>query len=383
MPPRRIAYFDHTAVLSGGELALFNLVAAVDRGRWAPEVILGASGPLVERLRSAGLPTTVIPLAARLVRHEQMETRRVLDPLKTMSAATYAVRLSRKLRKSRVRLLHANSLRACVLGSIAARLAGIPSIWQIHSVVAPPMIAPAGTRLLRALARRLPAHVIFNSNATATCFDLPSQRRSVIPCGVDASRFAANGHAPSGHLRVGMVARIAPLKGQHIFLEAVSQVAERHPEAEFVIAGTPLFGEEGYADQIRAQAARSGARDRIQFLGFVDDVPALLHDLDVVVHASVQPEGFGQVIVEAMMAGKPVIASALGGSVDLVVDHVTGRLVPPADPQTLAETLEAMIGDPAAAAAMGRQGRERALQLYDIRRTAAAVQDVYERVLAA
>jgi glycosyltransferase involved in cell wall biosynthesis len=282
-----------------------------------------------------------------------------------------------------VDLIHANTLRACLLAGLAGRLAGIPSVWQIHSVVGSPLMAPAGLRLTRGLARRWPAHIICNSATTAADFDVPEDRISVIPCGIDSGRFAPNGRtAGSQPPRIGMIARFAPLKGQHVFIEAAGRLAARYPEAEFVVAGTPLFGEGDYQSQVQAAAGRQSNASAIRFVGFVEDVPALLHSLDVVVNPSTQPEGLGQVIIEAMMSGKPVIASASGGPVDLIEDGRTGRLVPPGDGAALAGALDDMLRDPQEAAAMGRRGRARAVERYDIRKTACAVERIYEKVLA-
>jgi glycosyltransferase involved in cell wall biosynthesis len=278
-------------------------------------------------------------------------------------------------------LLHANSLRACVVGSLAARRAGMPSIWHIHSLVAQPLISTAGVRLIRGLARRLPAHIICNSKATASCLDLPPDRVTVIATGVDPGRFTPNGRARHEPLRIGMVGRFAPWKGQHVFVDAAGALAARFPEAEFVLAGAPLFGEELYERAVREQASRMENHDQIRFMDFVDDVPALLRDLDVVVHASVEPEPFGQVVVEAMMAEKPIVASAAGGPMEVVEDGVTGRLVEPGNATALAEALESVILDRTGSAAMGRRARAHAIDHYDIHQTARAVEQVYERVL--
>jgi len=120
--------------------------------------------------------------------------------------------------------------------------------------------------------------------------------------------------------------------------------------------------------------------DRFQFLGFVDDVPSLLRDLDIVVQPSIYPEGFGQSVLEAMMAGKPVVASAGGGLSELVEDGISGRLVPPADPGALRRAIGDLLADPVAAALMGKRGQLRATELYDIRGTAQAVEHVYAEV---
>ena len=120
----------------------------------------------------------------------------------------------------------------------------------------------------------------------------------------------------------------------------------------------------------------------MRFLGFVDDVPALMTKLDLVVSPSTQPEGFGQSIVEAMLAGKPVIASAAGGPSELIEDGVTGRLVPPGDVRALTRAISELLDDPVEATAMGRRARARASKLYDIRETTRLIEAVYERVLS-
>jgi glycosyltransferase involved in cell wall biosynthesis len=369
-------------VLSGGELAMLNLVQALDGQRWRPAVILGQAGPLASRLEAAGQRVDVVQTPPSLLSRGRFGASRILDPIRILAGIGYGGRLAQHLIRSRAALLHANSLRACVLGSLAARRAGIPSIWHIHSLVAPPMLSTAGVRMLRALANRLPAHVICNSQATAACLGLPSERTTVIPTGVDPVRFTGNGRPRNGRLRIGMVGRFAPWKGQHVFVDAASRLATRYPEAEFVLAGTALFGEESYARSVHERASLAANRDRIRFLDFVDDVPALLRDLDIVVHASIEPEPFGQVVVEAMMAQKPVVASAAGGPLELVEEGVTGRLVQPGDSAALAGALETVIRDPEGAAQMARRARARAVDRYDINKTARQVGQVYERVLA-
>jgi glycosyltransferase involved in cell wall biosynthesis len=259
----------------------------------------------------------------------------------------------------------------------------LPNVWQIHSMVAPPMIPAQATRILRFLAGHMPRQVIFNSRAAAACFDLPKDRVSVVPPGVDGEVFHPGDHPSRKVTRVGMIARLAPLKGQHVFIEAAQRLATAHPEMEFLIAGTALFGEEEYASRIRSQAASGPHGDRIRFLGFVNDVPALMRDLDVVVHASTLPDAFGQVIVEAMLSGRPVVATAIGGPAEMIEDGVTGRLIPPGDAAALTSAIAEIVDDKAAAAAMAHRARALALDRFDLRCTTRAIEAVYEKVLAA
>src|SRR5581483_10754460 len=130
--------------------------------------------------------------------------------------------------------------------------------------------------------------------------------------------------------------------------------------------GAPLFGEETYAEELPALAAHLGVTERARFLGFRDDVPALLRAADAVVHSSVYPEPFGRVVVEGMLAGRPVIAAASGGVTEIVTDGETGLLVAPGDPGALARAIARLIDDPAAASAMAARGRARARDAFSV-----------------
>jgi glycosyltransferase involved in cell wall biosynthesis len=375
---KRVVFLDHTAVLSGAELALCTLTAALDPERWRPEVILGQAGPLVERLEAIDVPVEVLPMSPVLL--GDYGAARTLDLDRPLGSLAYALQLARLLRQKKADIVHCVSLRACVLGGLAARLAWLPNVWHVQCIVAPPMLSAGGSRILTQLARWLPNHVIFNSFATASMFDLAVARASVIPVGIDTKKFAPNGRVAGRPIRVGMIARIAPLKGQHVFVEAARELAAQHPDVEFVVAGSPLFGEEEYARKVRRLA---DGCERVRFLGFVDDVPALLDSLDVVVHASVLPEAFGQVLVEAMLAARPVVASALGGPLETVEDGVTGVLVPPGDAPALASAVDCLLSNPGRGAEMGMRGRERALASYGAQAYARDVQAVYDRMVSA
>lgn len=381
----RIAYVDHTGVMGGAEVALWNLISFLDRDRWEPLVVLGKSGQLISKLARQSVRVEVLTLPAALIelRQGQITASAFITPAHAQAAAMYIIRLARWLRANRVHLVHANSLRACVLGSLAAHFAGIPSVWQVHSVVAFPMVSPAGVNLMRILSRRLPRHIIANSIATARCFDVPPTKMSIVPCGVQPTSCSPDGQSHVAQSRVGMIARFAPIKGQHIFLDAAERLIATHPSTQFVMAGSALFGEDGYESEMRERVCKSHMSGRVLIPGFVEDVRSLLATLDIVVHPSIQAEGFGQIVVEAMMCAKPVIVSAAGGSAELVEDGVTGRLVPPGDPVALAAAIDELLSNPIRAAEMGRRGRQRALARYDIRTTARAIEAVYERVLAA
>jgi glycosyltransferase involved in cell wall biosynthesis/phosphoheptose isomerase len=206
---------------------------------------------------------------------------------------------------------------------------------------------------------------------------------TVVPCGVDLGVFTPDGprrRRRAGIRRVLCVGRLVQRKGIGNVIEALAEL----PATELLVAGGPAREEldaDPEARRLRAVAERCGVSERVELCGRVGraaDLPALMRSADVVVCAPWY-EPFGIVPLEAMACGVPVVASAVGGMIDTVVDGVTGVHVPPRDPERLAATLRALLDDPQRRAAFGSAGVRRARRLYDWRRVATATLDVYAR----
>jgi len=231
------------------------------------------------------------------------------------------------------------------------------------------------------------------SHVVATCSDevfelrrlgLPSDRVSIVPCGVDTSVFTPRGPvAPrSDRKRLLVLGRLVERKGQDDAVRALRAV----PDAELVVVGGPpaeAVDADPEVRRLRAIAAEAGVGDRLCFAGAVAraDVPAWVRSADVVL-AVPWYEPFGITPLEAMACGRPVVATAVGGLVDTVVDGVTGDLVPPRDPQRLGEVLAALLADDQRRAAYGAAGVKRARARYRLSRVVAATETVYGQVRA-
>jgi glycosyltransferase involved in cell wall biosynthesis len=240
--------------------------------------------------------------------------------------------------------------------------------------------------LERALCRTV-AHVV------ATCSDevfelrrlgLPSDRATIVPCGVDTSVFTPRGPvAPrSDRPRLLVLGRVVERKGHDDAVRALRAV----PDAELVVVGGPPAGAldaDPEVRRLRAIAGEAGVADRLVFAGSVarDDVPAWVRSADVVL-AVPWYEPFGITPLEAMACGRPVVATAVGGLVDSVADGVTGDLVPPRDPERLGEVLAALLADDARRAAYGAAGVQRARARYRWSRVVADTDTVYREVLS-
>jgi glycosyltransferase involved in cell wall biosynthesis len=229
-------------------------------------------------------------------------------------------------------------------------------------------------RLDVTLANACASRVIANSRASAAAFVEQGGRPDllrVVHNGISAAPFDAVtddevttarrdlglGDAPL----VGIFSRLGKWKGQDVALDALESV----PDAHLLLVGDALFGEEAYVASLHAQAARLGLTDRVHFLGFRSDIPRLMRMVDVVAHTSSAPEPFGRVVVEGMLARRPVIATAAGGVPEIVRDG-TGVLVPPGDARALASAMTRLLSDPAFADDIARQGRLHATTFFTV-----------------
>jgi glycosyltransferase involved in cell wall biosynthesis len=231
------------------------------------------------------------------------------------------------------------------------------------------------------------------THVLATCSDevfelrrlgLPSDRASIVPCGVDTSVFTPRGTvAPgSGRPRLLVLGRLVERKGQDDAVRALTAV----PDAELVVVGGPPAGEldaDPEVRRLRYVAEQAGVADRLLFTGAVarSDVPAWLRSADVVL-AVPWYEPFGITPLEAMACGRPVVATAVGGLVDSVADGVTGELVPPRNPERLGAVLAALLADEERRTAYGAAGVRRARARYRWSRVVADTEAVYRQVVA-
>lgn len=365
----RVVFVDHVARLSGGELALLQLLPELTR-HVDVHVVLGEDGPLVERLEATGIPVDILALApaARDLPRTSVAPRAVGIGAASASLR-YVDELRRALRRLRPDLVHTNSLKAAVYGGVAARLAGIPAVWHVRDRIAPDYLPLPAVRLVRLLARILPAGLIANSRTTLAT--LPTRRHSLVLYNpVQPPPTAPPVERP---LTVGIIGRLASWKGQHVFLAAFAE-AFGGTEVRAHIVGSALFGEDAYASSLAAKAAELGVSDQVEFRGFREDVWDELAQLDVVVHASVRPEPFGQVVLEGLAAGVPVVAADAGGPAEVITHDVDGLLVRPNDPSALAQTLRTLGADPSLRARLGAAGR--------LRSTDFAIESTVERLLA-
>jgi len=180
---------------------------------------------------------------------------------------------------------------------------------------------------------------------------------------------------------VGLIGRIVPWKGQHLFLRAVALLTETNPALHAWIIGEPEVGEDAYAQTLHSLAESLGIAGHVHFLGHQENIPGLLPSLDVLVHASVEPEPFGRVLIEGMAAQRPIVATDAGAVPEIVQPGQTGLLVPPGDAPAMAAAIGQLLTNPVQAAAFGRAGRKRVQRYFSAAQTVRGVTALYANIL--
>jgi glycosyltransferase involved in cell wall biosynthesis len=334
----------------------------------------GPEGSLLERARELGVEPVLIPDLVRQV-----------SPLRDAAAL---VRLYGLIRGGRFDVVHTHTSKAGVLGRLAARMARVPALVHTpHGHVFEGYFGPVATRAFagieRALARRTDVliaiseacrqdHLRLGVGTPGRFVTIPSGIPKEAPrTGRDAARRALG--AADEEIVVGCVARLAPVKGQHVLLSAFARATRRHPRASLVLVG------DGPARRdLQEQAQRLGLDGSVRFLARRDDVPEVLPSFDMYVQPSLN-EGMGRALAKAMVAGLPVLATDAPGPAELV--GTAGVVVPAGDANALAGAIEAMAADGSLRCRLGRAARTRSRGFWSEEQMVEAIEALYLRLL--
>jgi glycosyltransferase involved in cell wall biosynthesis len=385
---RVVCFVNHTAETGGAEFALSRLVAGMDRNRWHPVVVLGEDGPAVSLFRSRGVETYVLPIPRRIgkARRGSLSRTAWMRPMAVWDGGAYVARLASFFRTRAVDVVHTNSMKAHLLGGVAARVCRIPLVWHLRDCLHPAHLPQAALTLMRSIAKTLPERVVCVSKNVAECAMGSSEARrvAVVYDGLDPACF--DNPAPEPDFdpppvwRVGMVGRFSPWKGQHVFLEAAAKLIQRGHRIQFELIGAPLFGEDDYATRLQQFVEATALQAHVKFVGFVNDAPQRIRKWHALVHASTAPDPCPNVVLEAMAAGVPVVGADGGGVPELLDEGLCGALFPMDDPNALCRQLESLFAKPLLRSEYALRSRERALNCFRSERVAREVSAVWDAV---
>ncbi|MEY2536720.1 MAG: hypothetical protein QOG67_460 [Verrucomicrobiota bacterium] len=381
--PLRILYVHNSADIYGASRSLLRLLGTLDTNRFEPLVVLPEDGPLKSRLEDLNITVCVDPSLAIVDRYT--------SPL-LLFFYRYPIsvsRLSRLIRRANIGLVHTNTA-VIISPGLAAKLSGVPHVWHVRESFAefPGFL----WKLYSAYMRMVSNKIVCVSTAIAKQFP-PSEKIAVIHNGFSIDEFALDQDPLRQEFRnrfnIGPTEFVAVCigrikwkrKGQEFLIKAAALLRDAGNPFTTVIVGQPWPGNEDHLVRLHALVNELRLQDRVIFTGELSDARPAYAASDVMVLPSAQPEPFAGVVMEAMAMGKPVIATALGGSLDQVVDGETGYLVPPSDPGSLAEKLSVLMNDPEMRTQMGRAGQLRIETQFTLQQTVDKLEKVYGDLL--
>jgi glycosyltransferase involved in cell wall biosynthesis len=298
------------------------------------------------------------------------------------------LQLHRLLKQEKPNILHTHLPRADLLGFLT-RLSKFSGSWvcSVHGIYANHWRGRKTLPLFKFIwhqADRIIAISVAVKEWLVKDYGLAPEKVQVVYYGIEPERWSLPSQdlrskwELNGQLLVGTVGRLEPIKGHDILIRAMPFVVRQFPQTMLLIAGHDPWG---YGRVLKGLTAQLGLGEHVRFLGFQDDVPSFLHALDVFAFAS-RSEGFGQVVIEAMAAGKPVVVSRIAPLTEIVVDGESSLWAESENPESFAEKIIWLFSHPEEARAMGRRGKERVYTLFSASRMVEETVHTYERVSA-
>jgi glycosyltransferase involved in cell wall biosynthesis len=381
--PVNVLVVDCSVGVGGAEVTLLSLLRRLDHTRFVPIAAVAGEGRFRQRLTEIGVESYIVPMDPLL------RTRNLFKLVRYPLAVRTAVRaLGRLIRERDISLIHTNSMRAHLYGLLAARRVGVPAVPHLQDLHRPPM----ARRIICFLFGHWADRIVVNSRAVRALFDDDRRCRDKVELIYQAleiehfdpatsprevqAKFGLDGCYPV----VGLIANIHPMKRPDDLIRAAPAVLAEFPTARFLLIGDTLPAPRDYLEFLQQLVEELGLSERVIFTGFCQEISPFYAAMDMLVLPS-SGEPFGKVMIEAMAMQKPVIGTADGGPLEVIEDGVTGRLVPPLDPQALAGAIVEIARDPERARAFGMAGRERVKQAYTFERYVAAFETLFEDVL--
>jgi glycosyltransferase involved in cell wall biosynthesis len=345
----------------GGQWSLYYLIKHLNKDLFHPIVLCPDKGELAEKMTSVG--AEVLLLNFGRIRH--------FNPFVLWKLISI-------IRKCNTHIVHTDSTTETFYAGIAARIIRIPLVWHIR--------VSENSFFFNRLLSILSTKLILVGSVFASMFKWlkAGSKITVIHNAVDLEEFDSFSASPSlirkergvgdSEILLACIGRIEKRKGQAYLIDAMRHI----DNAKLILIGK---GEEKYLKHIKWLCEKYKLSDKIIFAGHRDNIPSLLRDIDIIVFPVIYGEGFSRVILEAMAAGKPVIATDVGGNPEAVIDEVTGYIVPAKDTKSLTKRISDLAKDKEKREKMGVAGREEVTKNYNIRKQVETIQNLYVSLL--
>lgn len=357
----------HSGVLGGAEFSMLELAEALKRSGTRLTAALPKNGPLADLCERRGITVQRVPIAP---------LRRTVNPFVIIRflwrLAITNLLLADVAKRGQFDVIHCDGATACLHSLAATTLTRTPMIWHERDLTRHPAVF---SFILFFTTKIIAPSQAVADNLSRQLGGLPDV--NVIPNGVDPDKFNLSAsptplpsrsdlNLPNDGPLILCPAQFAPWKRHDAFIAAAKRVERQSPAARFLLAGDDTLPDRrDYVQKLKAIVRQSSIADKVAFTGFVEDMPALLRHCACVVLPS-DAEPFGRVVIEGMAAGKPVIATAAGGPLEIIDDGENGLLTAPGDAEAMATAILRVLNDPDLARRLGENGARSVRDRYSL-----------------
>lgn len=363
---KSILFIHQSSELYGSDKTLLLLIKNLDKSRFNSVVILPFEGPLVEEFKKEGVIVEIAPVL-KLYRNLLKPKNAIRFLFEIRESIKVADRLNEKYNFD---IIYSNTL-AVLLGIIFAKKKKIKHLWHVHEIIESPSIFKK--TFIKLLSLKANSQIVYNSIATQKFWNTNSSIRmknTVIWNGLEldyeqlsiteiqeirTNKF----NLSDNEIIIALVGRISRWKGQMVLLEAFNKIAQDYSFIKLAIIGSPPPNQEVFLHNLENKITEYQLNDIVLLIPFQDSINDIWQSIDIAVVPSTEPEPFGMVAIEAMLAKKPVIGSNHGGLSEIIVNEETGFLIEPNHPEELAQKLRKLILNESLRIEMGQKGFER------------------------
>lgn len=368
----RLLTISATCERGGSDINLLRLLRSLDKNEYDILHLVPYAGPLMDEFRNADVGLEIVDMP---------RIRVFKNPLKYITFIfkffPTVLKIKRIIVCNQIDLVCTSSM-VNLYGALAAKLAHRPHILVTGEYL-------SILKLFSTYFYLLSEKVVCSSNIVSTMFP-KSTKITVLPHGIDLNEFSPDISSKgikeelgvSGSL-VSMITRLAPWKGVEVFIKAARFLDK---DVKCAIIAEPVVGKERYALKLEKIIERLGLKERVLIKSEeYKNISKVMAASDIVVHASFRPEAFGLIIIEAMATGKPVIASKVGGPLEIIKDGIDGVLIEPRNPRVLAAAISDLLANPDRAEEIGRKAREKVIEKFDLRGYACSLDKIFKETL--
>ena len=384
---KNILFIHQSAELYGSDKTLLLLLKNLDKNKFKPIVLLPFDGPLKEALENENIEVVIAPVL-KLYR-KLFTPKNLIGFFKDIKTAFKIVNELHK--KYQFTLIYSNTL-AVLLGIMFAWKNNIKHLWHVHEIIEKPSLFKKA--FVGLLSLKSNTHIVYNSQATKVFWEL---NKSIINKGVviwngieiytpessTSELFDIRKNlflAQPNEIILALVGRISRWKGQMILLDAFNNLVQKNENIKLVFVGAPPPNQEKFQEDLEERIASFKLNDKVLIIPFQNEIHKIWQAIDIAVVPSTEPEPFGMVAIEAMLAHKPIVGSNHGGLTEIIENNATGFLVTPNSVQDLVIALEKLIQNELLRKEMGENGYLRVTTAFSVEQYVDSFEKFFKKI---